>query len=239
MRRTPSLTGTSDKRPNGVPPSKQDPKSLQEKESHMRKVGTQLKHGADNALKGRRSPSSSNAKDSRPHSSKGEQSNLKMGCMLGIESILCFMQAFQASGALRALHGRKPDAVGWQSLFPLSDYILSELQRTEPRRNRPLHALLLLLQVYAADEVIRCNLALEPGSQQAAEVVKYERLRSRALAQIRDLHNSIDDARLRPNTTAWATLDDITETALRVMRRWCHEEEVDWTTEMSPRDYGR
>lgn len=248
MNRTPSFTGTADKRPNGVvAPGKLDANGLREKESHMRKVGTRLKHSADNALKGRRSPSAANSKDgsgSRPRSASDDHGaatapNPKLGYLLGIESILCFMQGFQAQTTLRTMHGKRPDVTGWLSLFPLSDYILSELQRHESRRNRAPCALLLLLQVFAADEVIRCNLAHEPGPGPAIEVVKYERLRQRALAQIRDAHAHIDNPRLRADAAPWSTLDDVTEATLRVMRRWCAEEDLHWSPELSPRDYGR
>lgn len=206
----------------------------------MRKVGTQLKHSADNALKGRRSPSAaSHPKDNRPRSSSHDQSNPKLGSMLGIESILCFMHGFHAQSTLRGMYGKKPDPSGWLSLFPLSDYILGEIQRQESKRNRPAYALLLLLQVFAADEVIRCNLAQDPGPGPAMEVVKYERLRSRALGQIREANAQIENPKLRADATPWSTLDDITDTTLRVMRRWCHEEDVNWSPELNPRDYGR
>ncbi|KAJ3475550.1 hypothetical protein NLG97_g9419 [Lecanicillium saksenae] len=71
------------------------------------------------------------------------------------------------------------------------------------------------------------------------EVVKYERLRNRALGQIRDAYAHIENPRLRADTSPWSTLDDITEATLRVMKRWSAEEDVNWTPELSPRDYGR
>lgn len=73
----------------------------------------------------------------------------------------------------------------------------------------------------------------------AADLVKYERKRSQSLLRIRDTAANIDNPRLRAEVSAWATLDEVTETALQIMRRWCRDENVDWTTEIGPRDYGK
>ncbi|TQV97630.1 hypothetical protein V2A60_006627 [Cordyceps javanica] len=241
MRRTPSSTGTSDKRPNGIPTGKSDLSSesvLREKEARLRTLGRGLKHAADSAFhKGRRSPSASNKhSQSRSASDEYTSPSTKLGSMLAIESILCFMQTFQALDAITVKNGKKPDGKQWHTLFPLADFFLGELHR--PGRNRPAYALLLLLQVFAADEVIKCNAALDLGPETAKAVIHHEQLRGRALAQVRESYAHVDP-HLRADLSPWSTLDDLTETALRVMKRWCTEEDVVWTPELTPRDYGR
>lgn len=246
MNRTPSLTGSSDKRPNGAPPAKLDADGLLEKEGRMRKVGIRLKHGADNAIQG---PQKDKDKDKDNVKDRGRERekekdddspplNPKLGIMLGIESMLCFMHSFHAGSTLRLMHGKKTHDIGWSSLYPLSEFILKAL-RGRPPQFLPPHALVLLLQVFTADEIIKSKLAEEPSSSTAMEVCKYETKRGRTLTLIREITAGIENPRLRADMTPWSTLDEVTDMTLRVMRRWCNEENVDWSPVLSPRDYGR
>lgn len=226
--------------------SKPDAKTLREKEVRLIELGRRLKHHADLAINGHRSPGSSHANTHRPRSSSNnsEQPNPKLGYILSLESTIAFMQGFQAQNQQRSLHSKKLDPGGWASLFPFLDYLQKELQRHLPsRRYSPPYALLLLLQATAVDELMKCYLSLDDASAgqliSAADLVKYERKRSQSLLRIRDTAANIDNPRLRAEVSAWATLDEVTETALQIMRRWCRDENVDWTTEIGPRDYGK
>lgn len=238
----------------GHEPSSQKPdaKTLRDKEMRMIELGRRLKHDADLAINGRRSSGSSKTNNdasgsnaSRPRAgSNGEQPNRKLGYILSLESTMAFMQGFQAQNQQRGLHAKKLDPAGWASLFPFIDYLQKELQRHLPsRRYAPPYALLLLLQATAVDELIRCYLSLDDASAaqliSAADLIRYERKRSTSLLRVRDAAASIENPRLRAEVPAGASLDEVTETALRVMRRWCSEEDVTWTTEIGPRDYGK
>ncbi len=227
---------------------KPDAKTLREKEMRLIELGRRLKHDADLAINGRRSPgssSSSKANDAsnanRPRSaSNSEQPNRKLGYILSLESTMAFMQGFQAQNQQRSLHAKKLDPGGWASLFPFIEYLQKELQRHLPsRRYAPPYALLLLLQAAAVDELIKCYLSLDDASAgqliSATDLIKYERKRSTSLLRIRDTAANIENPRLRAEVPAGASLDEVTETALRIMRRWCSEEDVAWTTEIGPR----
>ncbi|KAM3458003.1 hypothetical protein MY3296_000653 [Beauveria thailandica] len=238
MRRTPSSTGTGDKRTNGVAPAKLGINELREKEERLRVTGKRLKHEAERAFKARHS-AMANSKDSQPRiASDGHTTSpVKVGFMRALESILCFMHAFQAQDLRNIEAGRKIDIQGWTSLFPLIDYYLLELQ--PPHSARPALALLLMLQIFATDHILTSILAQPPRPDLNKAIIEHERVRNRALGQIREAYALIDNPRLRADISSWWSLDDVTETTLRVMRRWCAEEDVPWTSELTPRDYGR
>ncbi|OAA70454.1 hypothetical protein ISF_02428 [Cordyceps fumosorosea ARSEF 2679] len=240
MGRTPSSTGASDKRPNGVAPSKPDADSLREKETRLRHLGKRLKHSAESAFnKGKHSSTALNSKDSRPRSNSEEftNSSTKLGLVLAVESSLCFMQMFQALEALTVMQGKKPNGKNWPTVIPVLRFFLSNLQR--PEGYRPVQALLLLLEVFAADEIIKATLAMDVGPETSQTLFVTGRQRGAALAQVREVYAHVDNPRLRADVAPWSSLDEFTETAMRVLRRWCADEDVDWIPELSPRDYGR
>ncbi|ATY67027.1 hypothetical protein A9K55_000632 [Cordyceps militaris] len=242
MRRTPSAATTGDKQPNGIASGKTELTVLQEKEARMRKMGIALKHAADSALfKGRRSPSASNSKSSQPRAASNESvdpQSTQIGLVLGLECMLCFMQAFQTQDAIRSMLNKPPDGKAWPSLIPVASFFLRE--PNWPKHNQAAHGLLLLLLSFVADGAIRSDVALEPGPETARALFEHEQLRTGTLLQLRDVYTLVDQPRLRATEiTPWATIDDVTHTALRIMKRWCAGQGISWTTGLTPGDYGR
>ncbi|OAQ99053.1 hypothetical protein LLEC1_02484 [Akanthomyces lecanii] len=234
MTRTPS-TGTGDKRSNGVASGKPDDNELRTKEGRMRELATRLKHEADILL--RRAPT--NSQDSRPRSSSDDRASRdpKLGMILGVESILTYMQCFQVQDTRAMRRDIKPDGKNWHALLQIALFYCHAAQlQQKSQHGRPAFALLLILQLVVADEVLRCNLPLQsvPDPFRAAC-----QQRNQLLREIRDAYAHVDNSRLRVDFSPWSSMDDITETVVGVMKRWCAEEGVSWRPTLTPHDYGR
>lgn len=239
MRRTPSATGAGEKRPNGVASVKLDENDLRTKEARVRELGTRLKHRADAAFGiVRLSSGASNTKDSRPRSASDDRSSRdpKLGMILGVESILSFMQVFHAHDTRVTRRGEKPDGKNWSDLLAVARAFCTMAHQQGAQRHRPAFALLLILQVVVSDEVTKCSIASDPGPDPLKAAFQ---TRSQLLRQIREIYAPVDNYRLRAEFSPWSTLDDVTDTIVRVMKRWCAEEDVNWSPELAPRDYGR
>lgn len=232
--------GPLDRRTNGHDASKVDrqerperpeARAMREKEMRFSTLGRRLKHDADLAMKGRRSPHAANGKSGRDPSPK-------LGYVVSLESILAFMMGFQAQNMHRWMCNKKSDPTGWASLFPFLEFLQKEIRRHEARRFQPLFALLLLLHATAIDELIKCYTALENPAAHISlpDLLRHERLRTRAWPQIREVNASIENVALRLDLSPWATLDEITLAVLRILRRWCAEENVDWAPDPALRE---
>ncbi|KFA66632.1 hypothetical protein S40285_03048 [Stachybotrys chlorohalonatus IBT 40285] len=225
---TPSALGSADRAFNGLDlpkGGKADIAAMKDREARMATLGRRLKHNADQAMKGRFGPHATNG-NVRP----GDAST-RLGYVLALESIIAFVTSFHAQNTHRSMCNKACDPSSWESLFPLMEFHQKEMRRLDPRKFQPLYALLLVLQAVAVDELIKCYGTYEnPASRVTVpELVKHERARSRIAPHIREANNRIENPDLRPNITPWATVDEVTEMALRVLRRWCREENVDWT----------
>ncbi|KAK5997098.1 hypothetical protein PT974_02450 [Cladobotryum mycophilum] len=223
---TPSASTAVDRRPNGQDTLKpeQGAAILRDKEQKFNVLGRKLKHDADMMMKGgRRSPNANG---------RSREANPRLGFVLSVESLLAFMGGFHAQNLFRSMCNKKCDPTGWASLFPFIDFLQKEIRRQEPsRRYLPLYSLLLLLHGAAIDELIKCYLTLENPSAavRLEDILKYERMRMKVWPQIRDTNDMIDKPDLRIDVTPWATLDEITSSSIRILRRWCANEEVVWS----------
>lgn len=234
---TPSASTSADRRPNGSsdgPEKSERPeaKHLREKEARLRSVGTKLKHEADLTMKKARGDGSASLKG-RP-----EESKVKLGYVLSLESIIAFVMGFHAHNLNRAMHNKRGDPTGWGSMFPLMEFLQNEMRRVDVSNWQPLYAMLLLLQVVSLDEMIKCyvhsDVPLPQGNMDA--LVKHERKRYKMWPHIHEVNASIRNPNLRVDVKPWATIDDITDACLRLLRRWCSEEKIDWTPEQTLKD---
>jgi hypothetical protein len=220
---------------NGLDPHKGDKaeiNALKEREARLSHLGRQLKHKADLVMNRRPASNSANGTvDAIP----------RVRFVLGLESIIAFMSGFQAQNKHRSLCNKTSEPTSWESLFPLMEFHQKEMRRLDKDRFRPLIALLILLQTFAVDELIKCYFTYEnPGTHINVEtLVKHERTRARGWTQIRENNARISSPGLRADSiTPWSTIDEVAETALRILRRWCAEEKVDWTPEVNLREGG-
>ncbi|KAF4582068.1 hypothetical protein GQ602_006692 [Ophiocordyceps camponoti-floridani] len=211
------------RRPNGqvMPSQQREMTLLHEKEMHLVKRGKKLKHESERILKG------AHPSKSQPPQPPGEKA-IKLGCVIGVESLMAFVMAFHAQNLWRGMAGKRHDHLAWESMFPLIEAILAETNRLSAN-SQPLSALVLLLQAVCVDEVLSCYALLDkPSRRDIDSLLRWERAKARLWPQIRDLNRSIDVAALRLHLSAWYSLDDVTGLALALLRRWCADELVDW-----------
>ncbi|KAK7430562.1 hypothetical protein QQZ08_002854 [Neonectria magnoliae] len=230
---TPSAPVSSD-RPmvngaDGARADKAELKAMIAKQNHFTNLGRRLKHKGDLAMK-----RSDQANGSMQHR------EVKLGHVCTVESIIAFMTSFQALNIARGLTGKAHDAASWTSLFPLLEFLQKELRRLDMRRYQPLYALALMLHAVSIEEVIKSYGTFDnPGAHVSVQdLIKYERNRARILALVREANEAIESSSLRVSFMSWSTLDEITTSALRILRHWCADENVDWTPEVNLKDGG-
>lgn len=236
---TPSASATVDRRPNGgsevvvaVKGEKPEARIVREKEERLMIVGKNLKHDADLIMKKYRGDSALSMRD-RPGESK-----VKLGYVLSLESIMAFMMGFHAQNVYRGMYNKIGDTTGWNSMFPLMDFLEIEMRRADVTNYQPLYAMLLLLYGVSIDEIVKCyvyhdNLASPTVMENLA---KQERRKCRMWLQVREANAAVRNPRLRVDVHPWSTLDDIVEASLRALRLWCVEEKIDWTQEQTLRE---
>ncbi|PHH93183.1 hypothetical protein CDD83_10732 [Cordyceps sp. RAO-2017] len=227
---TPMAVPPIDRRPNGqdVPSRRQEPSdAFLEMSDRLQAKGKTLKHGAD-LLRSLRSPSAKNK-------NKPSESKVKLGYALGIESIIAFIMAFQAHNVGRGMMNKRADPQHWDSMWPLINFTRKEMAGDETNNFRPLKAMLLLLQAVCLEEVTKTFAHIDPSSLTASQtlefIVKTQRRRAEVWPMMREAYASIGSSSMRIDFVPWYNIDDITDSALRILRRWCSDERVDWTPE--------
>lgn len=228
---TPSAPGSSDRAINGTG-DRVDIQAANRRCGHFSQLGRQLKHNGEIALK-RSAPGAANG-NGRPSGS----SSLKLGCVLTIESIIAFMMSFQSLNHCRSLSGKAGDPACWETLFPLVEFIKPEARRLDARRGQPLMAALLVLHAVAVEEIIKCYGTYENPTNHVSVVdfVRHERNRSRLWSLVRDANEAIESKALRHNICPWMSLEEVLVETIRILRRYCADENVDWTPEVNPRE---
>lgn len=196
---------------------------LKEREGRYSSLGKRLKHDGDEVMRSHHGSGATNG-NVRP-----SESSIKLAHVLGLESFIAFMASFQTQNKHRQLVMKPSNPMGWVSMFALM-----EQRRTEMRSFPPLYALLLLLHAVALEEAVKCYWTFgDPSSQVSVrDIAKYERSRMKALSLLRETLASIDGPGLRLDVQPWSTVDEISEACLRVMRRYCADEKVDWRPEV-------
>ncbi|RDA90180.1 hypothetical protein CP533_1020 [Ophiocordyceps camponoti-saundersi (nom. inval.)] len=193
---------------------------LRDKEMQLLKRGKDLKHEWTHILKVLQSSRSQAA-----------EPMVKLRCVLGVESLVAFVMAFQAQALWRNMAKKRRDPSVWESMFPLIEEIRGETNRLTSN-SQTLSALVVLMQAVCVEEVLTCYTFIEAPSKKESDILfKHGRARARLWSQIRDLNDAITAPDLRLDLRAWYTLDDVTGLAMRLLRRWCAVEMVDWTPE--------
>lgn len=185
----------------------------------------------------------------------GASRDVKRGCAVCLEGIVAFAMGFYMQNARHGLlhHPNNPQI--WSSLFPLIDFLHSKLRHLPSPSSSssapssaaaaaaPLRALLLIIHAAAIDEMLRCQTTHETPPLRAEELVRLIREKGKLLAQAREVSAGVRSDRLRVGGGStpggwcgvWSTMDETCEMALRMLRRWCSEEGVEWTQEISTR----
>ncbi|CAH0040911.1 unnamed protein product [Clonostachys solani] len=203
---------------------------LRDKEVFLRSLGKRLKHNGDLALNGRQD---TQAAVTNGNTRAGEP-NTKVGYVLHLEGTLAFMMSFYVQDLHRSLASKAADPGSWGSLLPLLDF----LRRKEGRALRPLHAVTMLLQVIAYDEMTKAYTTQDnPKDVTLQELLKHRRNREKIIPQLREYNASIDSS-FRANITLLTTLEDIAEVVLGILRRWCADEGIDYNAQLNLRDVG-
>ena len=150
------------------------------------------------------------------------------------------MVSFQALNLGRSLSGKAGDPACWETLFPLLEFIKAELRRLDARRGQPLLALILILHTVSVEEVLRCYGTYENPANHVTvnDFVRHERMRTRLWSLLRDANEAIEPKSLRANISPWMTVDETLTETLRILRRWCADENVDWTPAVNLREDG-
>ncbi|KAM0465146.1 hypothetical protein ACHAPV_002141 [Trichoderma viride] len=229
---TPSASTSSDRRVNGHDVHRSESaeaRTMREKEAKFNALGRRLKHEADTAMRGGRRSPGTNGHTREP--------DLGKGYVISVESLLAFMAGFQAQNIYRGLCNKRSDPTGWNSLFPLLDFIQGQMKRqeTHTRRFLPLYVLVLHLHSVAITELIRCHV-VENSTLPLPDWFALERKRLKLLSQINEASNNIDARDLRLSVPSHATLDDMTSASIRILRTWCSGEHIDWAPDGSLRE---
>ncbi|KJZ80389.1 hypothetical protein HIM_00239 [Hirsutella minnesotensis 3608] len=235
MSATPVAAPSAERRPNGQDhsghrPDRPESKFLIQREERLREKAIDLKHCADAAMRSHRSPSM-----------KGKlgESRIKLGMALGVESIIAFVMTFYSHNVSRSYMSRRIDHSLWESMFPLIDYLQSEIRGSNLSNHQPLTCVLSLLHAICLDEVIKavCTSDNPPPLPTPDALLKMERRRIRMWAMARETSVALNNPAYRLQVSAWYNIDDITDAAMRMLRAWCSEERVDWTPEAMLKEY--
>lgn len=238
---TTSHTNTLGEPPRAAPPTMEqlaqssyssrldrlDSSALKEKSDALSGVARRLKREADNHMKTYFDAVAAKA-GVEPSSSK--EANLKLGCLLTLESVMAFMVAFYVQDLHRAGLGKPADAEAWFSIFKFV-----ESRRNEIKRYPSLFCILLLLRATADEHFLNGHSTyVNPDAKLSVQVLlQHQRYRARALAQLRSTNASIQDPALRLLVLPWATVDETADTCLRIMKRWSMDHDVEWHAEIS------
>ncbi|UNI20064.1 hypothetical protein JDV02_006190 [Purpureocillium takamizusanense] len=214
-------TSAADRRPNGQGAAAgrqdrhEDIRILNERHDRLRLRAKGLKHVADSIF--------------RP-SARPSEDKAKYGFAVALECIITFSMSFQAVNLARRLSNRKGDYASWYSMLPLLDLVHTEMRRDGIDSCKHVFVALLMLHCTCIDEVLRYASNMDGVCPIMYDVVlSMERKRTRFWPWIGELNGTIDDPEMRIELRPWYTIDQVTGGALRVLRNWCADENVDWT----------
>ncbi|KAK4095110.1 hypothetical protein Purlil1_806 [Purpureocillium lilacinum] len=225
-------TTSVDRRPNGQgvtvtkPEHQREMKTLLEMQDRLKKRAKGLKHDSDSTFQ------KYNA-ISRRH----DEDKMKYGFALALECIITFTMAFQAMNPSRRLSKHRGDYATWFSMIPLLDSVYNEMRREGINTNKPVFAALLVLHCTCVDEVLRYASNLDSRPLKYEEVITMERQRTRYWPWVGEINSTIADPDMRIDVKPWYTIDEVTNAALRVVRNWCAQENIDWTPDPMLAEY--
>ncbi|KAF6820033.1 hypothetical protein CSOJ01_01101 [Colletotrichum sojae] len=186
------------------------------RERHFRfmDLGKRLKHERDTLV-------------DRKNNDRVSESDIKLGTMLGLESALAFMVSFRALFEARSMENKAQDPKQWISILPILHMMRSDL-----RINVSLEALSWQLQAIIHEELIKCFWSIDPIPH-AVAIVNHERSRSHAWKMVAENVDRVEDGAMRVNMGPWTTAEEAVAMALKIMRRWAHDERVPWRAEVT------
>ncbi|CAF3566022.1 unnamed protein product [Fusarium graminearum] len=227
---TPVPVGSSD-RPatNGADigrNDKADIRAVNEKHSRFSSLGRRLKHEGD--IANQRCNKLASSGDSR-----GSDTSRKQYYALAVESTVAFMASFHLLNVSRNMQHKSSDPGPWASLIKMVDYLQKETRR-DTRRYQPMYALVLILQAITVDEFLKSFSNYEHISKD--DIHAHQAIRYRNWNMVRDVYEGISNSRLRADITPWSTVEEVCQASMRVIRQWCHDENVDWTAAFDPQE---
>jgi hypothetical protein len=194
---------------------------LRERIPKYQRIGKELKHKRDDVLRMKDNPHRGPPSTSDP--------DLKIGLMIGIESIMAFMVSFRAQTDARLLEHKAQDPAHWNSLFPL----LKEMTHLS-RWHKPLYALYVQLNALCLEELLQCYWFYNPEKPEklVREVFRLGRLRTVAWFQAHEALDKVDDADFRCVIGPGCEVDRTVADVLGVLRRVADAEGVRWREEL-------
>ncbi|KAF4441931.1 hypothetical protein F53441_11891 [Fusarium austroafricanum] len=227
---TPVPPGSSDRHTtNGTDAArgdKADPRPIMEKHTRFSSLGRRLKHEGD--IANQRGNKLATSGDNR-----GADSSRKQYYALAVESTVAFMASFHLLNVSRNLQHKSSDPSSWASLIKMVDYLQKETRR-DMRRCQPIYALVLILQAVTVDEFLKAAPSYEHISKE--EIFAHQSTRYRNWPVVHEVYDGIGSSRLRADITPWSTVEEVCQASMRVIRQWCHDENVEWSPEFDPKE---
>jgi hypothetical protein len=235
MAATPSVPGSSDRAGHDRAPllskaAEAKIRALKEREELLRNLGRNLKHKAD------RRGDPSTATNGNARQSEG---SVKIRYALILESVAAFMMGFHAQDVYRGMKSQPSEPNSWSSLFPLIEMLQKELRHFDSRRNAPIYAITLLLQAVSWEQLLNAWATREDPTERVTvkQLLRAQRGRSKTWTLFSEATDGVDGP-LRISVFPWTSVEEVVESTLRVLRRWCADEGVDWSPELNLRECG-
>jgi hypothetical protein len=224
----PVANGTARPPPPLSPADQARAERLRHREAGYLTLGKQLKKEGESLIVSGRN---------RSDTTRGK-SDIKLGCVKYLEGLIAFALAFQTQYTHRQLVRQYVSAQAWSSILPAVDALRADVRRLG-NPGASLGALVALLQARAYEEILKCygTYPSPEGRVRSDELLRLVNLRAKALGQAREVLADGPTGRggilKGVELGAWMNVEEMCEAAARVMKRWCAEEEVDWTPEVS------
>jgi len=231
MAATPSVPGSSDRTGHVRAPlskaAEAKIRALKEREEVLRNLGRNLKHKADR----RGDPSAATNGNARE-----SEGTVKRGYALILESVAAFMMGFHAQDVYRGMKNQPSEPSSWSSLFPLIEMLQ---RRLDTRRHAPIYAITLLLQAVSWEQFLNAWATREDATERVTvkQLLRAQRSRSKTWTLFNETTEGVDGP-LRITVFPWTSVEEVVESTLRVLRRWCADEGVDWSPELNLRECG-
>lgn len=226
----PPANGTARPLPPISPADQARAERLRPREVEYLTLGKRLKKEGESLLASGRN---------RADTSRGK-ADLKLGCVKYLEGLVAFALAFQTQYTHRQLVRQYVSASAWSSILPAVDALRGDVRRLGSS-GASLVALVVLLQARAFEEILKCY-GTYPSPEQRIrpeELLRLVNSRAKSLIQAREILADSPVGRggilKGVEMGAWMSVEEACDAIVRVIRRWCADEEVDWTPEVSTR----
>ena len=195
------------------------------------KLARQLKHEADKVSRPIQDPRNPN-NQTRP-----SEKSLKLGSVLHAECIISFMAGFTTQMSQASVTGKATGQLNnnWESLFPF----MNEKKRAS-RHYPPLHLLFLNLEMFSITQLLKIysghnNLRIKDLDPQFR---KYQHIQFKLIDDIREAQQKVKDSKYKLEISYTSTMDEVADRSLKILKRWSHEENVDWAPHTWLKDEG-